>query len=361
MPSARISKVLIIVGVGVVLAVIGFFFMKVFQATPPAAPEISKVLSEPKTIGIIYFRQQTEAVQGFKEELKDLGYSNIVFKEFVLLANDEMIQQAIDATKTLVDEKVDLIYANLEFQGRAAIQTTKEMGSTIPIIFLSQFHDPISYGLAQSFRSSGNNATGVALNIVEVVQKQLEFLKKIRPNAKKIGVFTDGFMVPPLSEEFYPEFRRQAAKFGFEVITYTTNAPPPEAEKVWRATAAAIKPGDIDALYHIAGHYFDSNEKSGTQEAAESALAARLQIPMVAPIEDLPNGGHFGYSGDFIGAGKQNARMADKIFRGTKPSDIPLEYSEQISLVVYPVRARLAGVEFLESVLSIATRIVNDK
>lgn len=360
MKSLRGSQVLMLLGAVIAIAIAGFFFTKIFQALPSETPELSSALSEPKTIGIIYFRQQTEAVQGFKEELKDLGYSNIAFREFVLLANDEMIQQAIDATKTLVDEKVDLIYANLEFQGLAAIQTTKEMGSTIPIIFLSQFHGPISYGLAQSFRSSKNNATGVALNIVEVVQKQLEFLKKIRPNAKKIGVFTDGFMVPPLSEEFYPEFRRQAAKLGFEVITYTTNAPPPEAEKAWRDVAAAIKPGDIDALYHIAGHYFDSHEKSGTQEAAESALAARLKVPMIAPLEDLANGGHFGYSGDFMGAGRQTAKMADKIFRGTKPSDIPLEYNEKISLVVYPARARLAGVEFPESLLSIAT-IVDDR
>ena len=344
-----------LIGALVIVAVLGFFFFKVLRATPSAAPGLSKVLSEPKTIGIIYFRQQADAVEGLKEGLKDLGFSNITYKEFAMPVSDDMDKVAAGYAKTLVEWKVDLIYTALEFQGLPAITTTKEMGSDTPVVFLSQFHDPVGYGLATSFRSSGNNATGIALNIVEVVQKQLEFLKKIRPSVKKIGVFADGFMVPPLSEEFYPEFKRQATKFGYEVVVYTTQVPPPEAEKAWRATAAKIKPGDIDALYHIAGHYFDA------QEAAESELAERLQIPMVAPIEDLPNGGHFGYSGGFTGAGKQSARMVDKILRGTKPEDIPLEYNEQVSLVLYPVRARLAGVTFPESILSIATTIVNDK
>lgn len=351
----KISQTLIFIGVLVVVAVLGFFFFKVLKATPSAAPGLSKVYSEPKTIGIVYFRQQEEAVAGLKEGLKDLGYSAITYKEFVMPVSDDMDKVAAGYAKTLVENRVDLMYTALEFQGLPAITTTKEMGDDTPIIFLSQFHDPVAYGLAKSFRSSGNNATGIALNIVEIVQKQLEFLKEIRPDIKKIGVFADGFMVPPLSEEFYPEFRRQAAKFGYEIVVYTTQVPPPEAEKAWRTTAAAIKPGDIDALYHIAGHYFDA------QEAAESALAARLQIPMVAPIEDLPNGGHFGYSGGFLGAGRQSARMADKIFRGTKPGDIPLEYNEQIALVLYPERARLAGIVFPESILSIATRIVNDQ
>lgn len=73
---------------------------------------------------------------------------------------------------------------------------------------------------------------------------------------------------------------------------------------------------------------------------------------------DLPTGGHFGYSGDFLEAGKQADVMMDKIFRGTKPSNIPLEFSKHHSLVLYTARAREAGIEFPESILLIADKIV---
>ena len=346
------SQIIIILGVFVVIGAIAFSFFQVFRATPPKNPEEPGILREPKTIGVILFRQQEEVVNGLKEGLKELGYSNITYKEIMMPVGDRMAEEASEHTKELLAEGVDLVYTGLEFQALSAITTMKEMGNDTPIVFMAQFHDPIAYGLAKSFRSSENNATGVSLNIIQVVQKELEFLKKIKPSVKKIGVFSDGFMVPPLSEEFYPELRRQAAKFGYEIVAYTTKVPPPEAEAAFHATAAAIKPGDIDAIYHLAGHYFSP------QEAAESELASRLKIPMIAPLEDLPNGGHFGYSGDYTSAGKQTAKMVDKIFRGAKPRDIPLEYVEKLPLVIYLTRARLAGVEFPESILEIADTIV---
>jgi len=348
----KTSQLVVILGALVVVGAIALSFFGVFQATPLKIPEKPSVLSEPKTIGIMFFRQQEEAVVKFKEELRGLGYTNITFREVQQVRGATTTQEIVELTEMFIKEGVDLIFAPLESQAIGAITTTREMGNSTPIVFMAQFHEPVAYGLAKSFLSSGNNATGVSLDIVQVVQKQLEFLKKIRPDAKKIGAFTNGFMVPSVSDEFYVEFRRQATKFGYEVVTYTTKAPPPKAEEAWRDTAAKIKPGDIDALYHLAGHYFTP------QETTESELASRLKIPMIAPLEDLPNGGHFGYSGDWGSAAKQAVKMVDKIFRGTKPGDIPLEYVEKLPLVIYSTRARQASVEFPESILKIADKIV---
>lgn len=354
MPSIKSSQVLIGIGVLVVLGIAGYFYFQVLQGTPSAVPVVSKVFSEPKTIGIISFRQQAEAVQAFKDETKRLGYTNVTYKEITVLP-DNMMKDSADATKKLVGEKVDVIYTPLEFMALAAIQTTKQMGDTTPIVFMAEFHDPIKYGLAQSFRSSGNNATGLSISIIDSVQKQLEFLKIIRPDAKKIGVFADGFMVPQISDEFYPEIQRQAAKFGIVIVPYTTNVPPPQAEAAWNATAAKIKPGDIDAIYHFAGHFFDD------QQTAESQLATRLKVPMIAPLEDMPNGGHFGYSADYVTVGAQSARIMDKIFHGAKPSDIPIQDAEKYTLIIDPSRASTAGVVFPESILSIAGKVITNK
>ena len=347
-------KPLIIIGIIILAGLIGFNIFRALKRTPFFGPIPSPVLKEPKKIGVLYFRQELEIVEGLKEGLKELGYEDVTYDETLLVAGPTMDADMERAVKGLVEERVDLIYATLEHQAKAAIDGTKEMSSNIPVVFVSSFHDPIEFGLAESYQSSGNNATGVAIDIVEVVQKQLEFLKELDPNIKKIGVFSDGFMVPEIGELFLAEFKAQAPRFGFDYVEYTTAAPPPEAEEAWYQVAKKIKPGDIDAVYHVAGHYF------GPQEVAEAELVGRLGIPHVAPIEDLPTGGHFGYSGELKAAGKQSTRLIDKIFRGEKPSDIPIEFTKKNILVIYIARAKKAGIEFPDSILSIADKIVQE-
>lgn len=349
--SPKTAKIFLAVGILVVVGIVGFSLYQVFRGVPlfkPPAPPAPKVA---KKIGIIYFRQQSDAIDGMKEGLKELGYSDILYEEIVNIPGPTMEAEIEQAAQKLVEDRVDLIFATLEHQARGAINVTKRMGSSIPIVFLTNFHDPVKYGLAQSFKSSGNNATGVSLDLVEVVQKQLEFLKKVKPSTKKVAVFSDGFIVPPIAEEILAELKRQAPQFGYEIVEYKTTAPPPEAEKAWFEVAQKIKPGDIDAIYHLAGHPFYY------QETAESELATRLRVPMVAPVEDMVNGGHFGYSGDFRAAGKQSVKMIDKIFKGVKPADIPLEFIEKKVLLVHKGRAHIAGYEFPESMLSIAVKM----
>ncbi len=347
------KPVVILAGIAAI-ALVGFSLFQVFKNVPlfaPAAPSVS-VKTSPKLIGLLYQRQQVEAIAGVKQGLKDLGYTNVTYDEALVTPGPTQQADQEAAVKRFENEKVDLIFAGLEIQAITAIQVTKDTNSNIPIVFLSNFHDPVQYGLINSYTSSGNNSTGIALNLVEVIQKQLEFLKEVNPNIKKIGTFGQGFLVPAVGAEFYADLKVQAPRFGFQVVEYKTTAAPPDAEKAFNAVAAQIKPGDIDAIYHIAGHYYD------TQEIGESTLANRLRVPMVAPLEDLPNGGHFGYSADFTAAGKQATIMMDKIFYGAKPADIPVESPKENILRIYLLRAQKAGITFPASMLSIAD-IVN--
>lgn len=348
-----LKKPLNLIILAVIAGAVLFSFYQIFKSVPLSTSERTDT-KELKKIGVVYFKQQAEALEGMKEGLKELGYKNILYKEFTTVPGPDMTASIEADTKKLVEEGVDLIYAPLEHQAAGAIKVTKEMESDIPIVFLTNFHDPIKYGLAKSFKSSGNNATGIALNIVEMVQKQLEFLKTINPKIEKVGVFGQGFMVPPIGAELLEEVKLQAPRFDITIREYTTSVPPPETETAWYKTANKMKPGDIDALYHIAGHHFFY------QETAELELAIRLGIPMVAPVEDLPNGGHFGYSSNFKAAGKQAAKIIDKIFKGAEPSDIPIEFTEQIDLVLHPARAYITGIEFPESMLSIADVKIGD-
>src|SRR3989338_5703463 len=96
------SHIIIILGVLVIIGAIAFSFFQVFQATPPKSPEQSAVLREPKTIGLMFFPQQAKAIIQFKEGLKELGYTNITFKEVEKAPSAKTMEEAAEQTKLFV-------------------------------------------------------------------------------------------------------------------------------------------------------------------------------------------------------------------------------------------------------------------
>jgi ABC-type uncharacterized transport system substrate-binding protein len=316
--------------------------------TAPLAPS-------PKKIGVISLLQVKEADSGFKAKLAELGYIDVEYLERQVVPGQALASDTDQAVREFVAQDVDLLYINFEISAKIALDLLQELGRTdIPIVFGSRLHEPVSYGLVASLRSSGNNATGVATNLIEIIQRHMEFLKQINPEAKNLGIFAKGFQIPAVADGYYAEVKRQAPRFGFEIVEYTTDAPPPEAEAEFNRIAAKIKKGDIDALMHIAGHYYV------TQEIGESKLAIRLGIPMATNYEDIPRGGHFTYSNGTLELGAQLAVMADKIFRGTAPRDIPVEYAQKGILSLHLGRAREAGLTFPDSMLFIAEKKYED-
>jgi putative ABC transport system substrate-binding protein len=343
------SQTLKTVGI-VLLSAVVIFLAYLFINTTEIVPTQNSM--EPKTIGILYFRQHLDTFNGMKTGMADLGYTeeNLNYNEILLTPGPNLYQDIDNGVKKLIDEGVDLIWVSMEHQGLEAIKITEELGRTdVPIVFMARFHDPVAFGLAESYRSSGNNSTGVATNMPQNTQKTLQFFKEINPQATKIGVFSDGFMVPPnFGDAYLEELKKQAPKFDMTVVEYKTTKEPDITIGNWQEVADTIQTGDIDAIFHIAVHFYDP------QETAETELAQRLGIPLSVPSEDLPTGGMFSYSDDFAQSAKQAAIMIDKIFRGTNPSDIPVEFGSKQTLSLHLTRAEGAGFAFPNSMLFIA-------
>src|SRR3989344_3245251 len=196
----------------------------------------------PKTIGIIGIPQVKEADEGFESKLKELGYTNATFLTYHVVPGPNMGTDVEKAVRELIEQNADLIFTDFETPAKVAIGLTRELNRTdIPIIFISRLHDPVTYGLIQSFESSGNDATGVATNIIDLIQRHMEFIKQISPQAKKLGIFGKGFQIPDLAAEYYTEVRKQAPNFGLEIVEYATNAPPPQAKAEFDRIAATVK------------------------------------------------------------------------------------------------------------------------
>ncbi len=309
----------------------------------------------PVRIGIIQLPQVKEADEGFMRKIRELGYADAEFDLRVVPIGPNYESEVRKVVEDFLLADVDLIFADFESQAKIAQTVTAEKGRTdMPIVFISRLHDPVTMGLVDSYRSSGNNLTGVATNLSSLIQRHMQFIKDISPTATKLGVFGKGFQVPAVAGEYYDVVKREAPRFGLEIVEYTTDLPPPQAKQAFDTVAATIRPGDIDALMHIGGHYY------ATQEAGEGRLAIRLGIPMATNYEDFPRGGHFTLSNGTFESGEQAAIMADKIIRGAAPTDIPIEYQQREILSLHLGRAAEAGFAFPESMISIATHIYED-
>ena len=177
-----------------------------------------------KTIGIISIPQVQEANDGFKSKLQALGYDDVEYIEYTVVPGPSLNADSEKAARDLVEKNADLIFTNFEIQGKIAVDITRELGRTdIPVLFIARLHDPASFGLVKSLQSPGNNATGIATSIFELVQRHLEFIKQISPDAKKLGIFANGFQIPALAGEYYAEVKLQAPRLGLEIVEYTTD------------------------------------------------------------------------------------------------------------------------------------------
>jgi len=194
---------------------------------------------EPKKIGVVYIRQHLDAYEGFKEGMKNLGYTDkdVIYDEVLVATGPNLYDDLGKGIKKLIADKVDVMFLSYELTAKVAVDITKEMKSDIPIVFMSRFHDPLSYGIINSYKTSGNNTTGVATNLLDSIQKTLLFFKEINPNTKKIGVFTDGFMIPGGSDQILTELRNQVSRFGLTLVEYkTTKEPSPTNRQLERTS-----------------------------------------------------------------------------------------------------------------------------
>lgn len=315
-----------------------------YSSPSPAPPKRVGVVQQWKVLDRLY--------TGFQKGMADAGYvegKDVVYDYQSWEQNPANIEGIV---RRHTEGNVDLIYVAGANPGPvlSALKLTQEADMAIPIVFAFQDR-PDETGVASSFKSSGNNATGIAANFAELVPKQLEFLRRLSPYIKKIGIFSDGFYVSAgPGKLIITTLKEHASRFGFTIVEYTSDAKPgSELSRDFNRIAAAIKKGDIDALMHVAAHFLTD------QQLREVDIAKRLNIPTFMPIlEEVEEGGLFSYSADLFAVGEQAAGIADKIFKGTKPADIPIEFPNKNILSFNLKTAREAGITIPESLLVIS-------
>jgi len=251
---------------------------------------------------------------GFIDEMATQGYiknENIVYD--VQNAQGDMATANTIAQK-FVSEKVDLVLSIATPTSQAAVNAT----TTIPIVF-SAVTDPVGAGLVKDLENSGNNVTGIS--DLTPVRKQFELIKEILPGAKNVGtLYNPAEANSVLTNELAKE---ACVELGLELIEATVSS------SVDVLMAARSLVGRVDAIY------------VSTDNATVSALDAVVQvtnennIPLIlADPTTLEKGGLVALGFNYYQHGRQTAPIVIKILKGTKPSDIPVEFARNVQLTV---------------------------
>jgi putative ABC transport system substrate-binding protein len=282
----------------------------------------------------------TTGIVGLRDGLKELGYREN--QDFVLgiRFTQGNVAELPAAARDLVRHGVDLIVVA---GGGAPATAAQQATSKIPIVFIGG-RDPVDAGLVKSFARPGGNITGVADLEVELLSKRMELLREIVSGLKRLLLVYDATNPDALSKL---EAHRDAARqLGLILVER-----PVRTEDEARATMAAAKKGEVDGM-------FAPRSLSLNIPGLMLEIASRRSIPAI--FQDaffVERGGLVSYSANTYEVGRQASRIVDKILKGSRPADIPVEQPTKFDLVINMKTAKTLGLAVPPSVLLRADQI----
>ena len=294
----------------------------------------------PFRVGVLHpaFVPSTPPVEGLKTALKALGLEEGRDVVYEVRFSRGQPEAALPEASALVKMGVDVIVTQGEEMTLAARQAT----STIPIVF-ADVGDPVAAGIVAAFNRPGGNVTGVSGMVTELVPKRLETLKALVPTVRRVWAV---YHADDLSS-------RAAARKGTEVasrlrLELLDRGVRTTEELV--STLRGVQPGDSllapsSTSLDIPGIILDVQ------------LGNRVPAVFVSPFW-VKAGGLVAYGADMYDQGAEAARFVEKILRGAKPPDLPVEASTKIQLAINVKAARHLGVTIPNDILLRAAQVI---
>ena len=297
------------------------------QADQPAIPRIG-VLAAP-----------VPYEQGLRDGLVALGYvegkSIAIDWRRSAGAVDELRSLATD----LAHSKPDLIVAFGTPAARVLLQV-----STVPIVFLSG--DPVASGLVPNLARPGGNATGVSATGVELTGKRMQLLLEFAPRARRIGCLVN--ITNPIGALQLEQARKAARAFNVELVKLDAGN-----DVELDAALRAIPRSGLDAVLLTGDNLLVANS------VKIAAAIRKTRLPAMFPTRDSQGeDGLASYGSSLKEAGRMSAVYVDKILRGAKPGDLPIEQPTKFELAVNPRVARAQGIKVPEELLYRADEVI---
>jgi putative tryptophan/tyrosine transport system substrate-binding protein len=227
--------------------------------------------------------------------------------------------------------------------GGAAL-VLKQTTASIPIVFAIAI-DPLGAGLVQDLSRPGGNVTGLSLQQTDTSGKRLEVLGEVVPSLHRLAIMFDGGYRASVGEN--DAVQGMARKLGLEAAPYEIRRPDDIA-----GVFDALK-GRVDALYVV------GNALTETNVASIVTLALGAQLPTsLTSAESVRAGGLMSYGPDYPAIFRRAADYVDKIRRGTKPGDLPVEQPTKFDLIVNLKTAKALGLTIPHKIFVLADEVI---
>ena len=313
------------------------------RAQAPKLPVVAYVFGGRTTAELAGPDPKHPHARAFVHRLRELGWKdgrNITLERH---GPGNSAERAQELLADLVARNVAVIYAASAVAGTMVAKMAMQATGSIPIVFAGG-SDPVAMGLVASLARPGGNVTGIAIATAPTITgKRLELLKEIMPGATTVAYFGAS------GGGAYTEAVRQAAaQLKLQLIVAEVD----RSEQLDGAFARATREG-------VQGFVVGTLGFLGTQAPRLVAFAAERRLPaLYAFPEAVDGGGLASYGIDFLDLNRRAAEYVDRILRGTKPADLPVELPRKFELVLNLKTARSLGIRIPQSVLLRADRVV---
>jgi len=286
-------------------------------------------------------RSQGRRFDALRAGLKEHGYVEGRNLSFAVRWNEGNLERLPDLAAELLREKPDAFVCAPVLAAAAVQKHTR----TVPIV-IGYGAGAVKIGLAKSFARPGTNVTGLETQTEDLIQKHMELLKTVVPAVSRLGVLNTGKYI--FHEEAWRAATQAAQVLRIVLVDVRVGAP----DELTRLTSSCGN-GACDGLYVMP----DPNLINWRSQIIEQVSRLRLPAVYFQP-EFVHEGGLISYSADIEDMFRRAAGYIDKIFKGAKPAELPIERPSKFELIINLKTARALGLTIPDAVLVRADRLI---
>ena len=281
-------------------------------------------------------------IEAFRQGLREHGY--VDGKNFVLEPRygEARAERLPELARELVSLKVDVIVTTID----TAIAAVKRETQTIPIVMVSST-DPVGTGFVASLARPGGNVTGLSRDLPELSGKRLELLREAVPRLSRVAFIWNPGVAGAALEYKETEGAARSLRLSLQSVEVS------RADDLNRAFSAVTK-GRAEALI-LAG----SNPVLFANRDQLVSFAQRNRLPSMFPIKEFVDaGGLISYGASNVDQWRRAATYVDKILKGAKPADLPVEQPTKFELVINLKTAKALGLTIPQTILLRADEVI---
>jgi putative tryptophan/tyrosine transport system substrate-binding protein len=295
-------------------------------------PETPAVLAHPNS-----------DLNAFRQGLRELGYVEGKTIAIAYRFAEDTLERLPELAAELVSLQVDVIVAYAFQAARAAQQATR----TLPIVMVRVGRDPVEAGLVASLARPGGNLTGLTMLGVQLHGKRLELLKEVMPLGSRVAALFDGG-APGQRRLHMQEAEPAARALGFTIQAWEVHG-----TESFERVFAALTAERPDPLYVAGSPLMVANRKQ------IAAFALQIRLPSVYEWrEAVEDGGLISYGTSNAALSRRAATYVDKILKGAKPAELPVEQPSKFELVINLKTAQALGLTIPPGLLFQADEVI---